>query len=186
MLEGKNKPGYRWACPRYGPTGADMGGIVWANWQRTAKGLLEPPFGLMYERTGAPFSLQNFNTASGAVLQEHLGMQETEMFSSLSLRRSMLTLAEMCKTHPDDADALGDWTASKDSKMRVRYADSRDERAVLIKTAHVGRSSHDANPGSARRSTGEPAGTCWPRLTTQMSPPRQTKCWLLTVLLGRR
>ena len=46
--EGKNKPGYRWACPRYGPTGADIGGIVWANWQRTAKGLLELPFGLIY------------------------------------------------------------------------------------------------------------------------------------------
>ena len=38
--KGKNKPGYRWACPRYGPIGADIGGIVWANWQRIPKGLL--------------------------------------------------------------------------------------------------------------------------------------------------
>ena len=135
--KGKKKPGYRWACPRYGPTGADIGGIVWASWQRNAKGLLEPPFGLMYEKTGAPFSLQNFNTASRAVLQEHLGMQQTEMCSSHSLRRSMPTIAGLRKTHPDDADALGDWTASKDPKMRVRCADSRDERAVLVKTEHM-------------------------------------------------
>ena len=46
--KGKNKPGYRWACPRYGPTGTDIGGIVWNNWQRTAKGFQQPPFGLMY------------------------------------------------------------------------------------------------------------------------------------------
>ena len=135
--KGKNKPGYRWACPRHGPTGADVGGVVWGNWQRTAKGLQEPPFGLMYEKTGAAFTLQNFNTASRAVLQEHLGMQETEMFSSRSLRRSMPTLAEMRNTHPDDADALGDWTASKDPKMRIRYADSRDERAALVKAEHM-------------------------------------------------
>ena len=59
------------------------------------------------------------------------------MFSSRSLRRSMPTLAEMRNTHPDDADALGDWTASKDSKMRIRYADSRDERAALVKASHL-------------------------------------------------
>ena len=135
--KGKNKPGYRWACPRYGPTGTDIGGIVWHNWQRTAKGQQQPPFGLMYETTGVPFSLHNFNAASRAVLQEHLGMQETDLFSSRCLRRSMPTLAEMRETHPDDADALGDWTASKDSKMRVRYADSREERAVLVKTEHM-------------------------------------------------
>ena len=135
--KGKNKPGYRWACPRYGPTGTDIGGVVWRNWQQTAKGLQEPPFGLMYEKTGAAFTLQNFNVASRAVLQEHLGMQETDMFSSRSLRRSMPTLAEMRNTHPDDADALGDWTASKDSKMRIRYADSRDERAALVKAEHM-------------------------------------------------
>ena len=64
-------------------------------------------------------------------------MQETELFSSRCLRRSMPTLAEMRETHPDDADALGDWTASKDSKMRVRYADSSEERAVLVKTEHM-------------------------------------------------
>ena len=80
-------------------------------------------------------------------------MQETEMFSSRSLRRSTPTLAEMRTTHPEDADALGDWTASKDSKMRVRYADSRDERAVLVTTEHmlvVRRAPHDAVPGSPR------------------------------------
>ena len=135
----KNKPGYRWACPRYGPTGTDIGGIVWANWQRTAKGLQQPPFGLMYEKSRVPFSLQNFNAASRADLQKHLGMQETELFSSRSLRRSMPTVAETRETHPDDADALGDWTASKDSKMRmrIRYADSREERAVSVKTEHM-------------------------------------------------
>ena len=29
--KGKSIPGYRWACPRYGPTGADVGSCVWEN-----------------------------------------------------------------------------------------------------------------------------------------------------------
>ena len=99
----------------------------------------------MYEKTGVPFSLQNFNAASRDVLQEHLGMQETELFSSRCLRRSMPTLAEMRETHPDDADALGDWTASKDSKVRVRQVCrfSRGESRLGKDRAHVGRAPHD-------------------------------------------
>ena len=41
-------------------------------------------------------------------------MHDIDMFTSYSLRRSMPTLAEMSGTHPDDADALGDWTATRD------------------------------------------------------------------------
>ena len=64
-------------------------------------------------------------------------MHDTDMFTSYSLRRSMPTLAEMSGTHPDDADALGDWTAARDSKMRIRYADSREERSAAVKLTHV-------------------------------------------------
>jgi hypothetical protein len=49
----------------------------------------------------------------------------------------MPTLAEMNGTHPDDADALGDWTSTKSCKMRIRYADSREERSAVIKLTHV-------------------------------------------------
>ena len=46
-------------------------------------------------------------------------------------------MAEMSRVHPDDADALGDWTSSKDSKMRIRYADSREERSAVVKLTHM-------------------------------------------------
>ena len=50
----------------------------------------------------------------------------------------MPTLAEINGTHPDDADALGDWTSAKDTiKMRIRYADSREERSAVVKLTHV-------------------------------------------------
>jgi hypothetical protein len=49
----------------------------------------------------------------------------------------MPTLALLRGTPPDDVDALGDWTASKHSKMRVRYADSREEKAAAVKLEHV-------------------------------------------------
>ena len=65
--KGKGKPGYRWACPRYGPTGADVGSCVWESWQKLAKIAPHPPFGLLYE-SAAPFSLADFHTASRAVL----------------------------------------------------------------------------------------------------------------------
>ena len=43
----------------------------------------------------------------------------------------------MSGTHPDDADVLGDWTSSKNTKMRIRYADSREERSAVVKLAHM-------------------------------------------------
>ena len=48
--KGKGKPGYRWACPRHGPTGADVGGCIWENWGKLAKQTPTPPFGLLYVR----------------------------------------------------------------------------------------------------------------------------------------
>ena len=134
--KGKGKPAYRWACPRYGPTGEDVCGCVWDAWQQLSKGRTVAPFGLLYEN-GVPFSLANFHTASRSVLREHFGMRDADTFTSYSLRRSMPTLAEMSGTHPDDADASDDWTATKDSKMRIRYADSREERSAAVKLTHV-------------------------------------------------
>ena len=134
--KGKGKPGYRWACPRYGPTGADICGFLWDAWQRVAASSPETPFGLLRD-SGKLFSLSDFHVASRSILREHLGMTDTDIFSSYSLRRSMPTLAEMGGIHPDDADALGDWTSAKDSKMRIRYADSREERSATVKLTHV-------------------------------------------------
>ena len=134
--KGKGTPAYRWACPRYGPTGEDICGCVRDAWQQLSKGSAVAPFGMLYEN-GVPFSLANFNTASRSVLKEHLGVHDADMFASYSLRRSMPTLAEMSSTHPDDAAALGDWTAARDSKMRIRYADSREERSAAVKLTHV-------------------------------------------------
>ena len=134
--KGKGKPGYRWACPRHGPTGADVGRVIWDNWVSLPKGANEPPFGLMYDN-GVPLSLAQFHTASRAVLANGLGMKDADIFSSYSLRRSMPTLAEMNGTHPDDADALGDWTSARSCKMRIRYADNREERAAVAKLTHV-------------------------------------------------
>jgi hypothetical protein len=68
MLEGEEQARIQMGMPKIGPLGTDIGGLVWRNWQQTAKGLQEPPFGLMYEKTGAAFTLQNFNVASRAVL----------------------------------------------------------------------------------------------------------------------
>ena len=86
---------------------------------------------------GCPLSLAQFHTASRSVLANGLGMKDADIFSSYSLRRSMPTLAEMNETHPDDADALGDWTSSRSCKMRIRYADNREERAAVVKLTHV-------------------------------------------------
>ena len=134
--KGKGKPGYRWACPRHGPAGADVGGCVWDAWASLPKGAGGPPFGLLYNN-GSPLSLAQFHTASRSVLANGLGMKDADIFSSYSLRRSMPTLAEMNETHPDDADALGDWTAARSCKMRIRYADNREERAAVVKLTHV-------------------------------------------------
>ena len=134
--KGKGKPGYRWACPRYGPTGADVGGCIWDSWAKLTKGADAPPFGLLYNN-GIPLSLAQFHTASRAVLGNSIGTIDADIFSSYSLRRSMPTLAGMTGTHPDDADALGDWTSAGSCKMRIRYADKREERAAVAKLTHV-------------------------------------------------
>ena len=86
--------------------------------------------------TGFP-SRTYFHAASRSILKNHFGMQDTDIFTSYSLRRSMPTLADMSGTHPDDADALGDWTSAKDNKMRIRYADPREERSAVVKLTHV-------------------------------------------------
>ena len=134
--KGKGKPAYRWACPGYGLTGEDICGCVWNAWQQLSKGRAVAQFGLLYEN-GVPFWLANFHAASRSVLREHLGMRDTDIFTSYSLRRSMPTLAEVSGTHPDDADALGDWTSAKHNKMRIRYADSREGRSAAVKLTHV-------------------------------------------------
>ena len=134
--KGKGKPAYRWACPRYGPTGADVGGCIWDHRQELARSRAVAPFGFLYEK-GVPFSLADLHSASRSILKKHLGMQDTDIFTFYSLRRSMPTLAEMNGTHPDDADAWGDWTSAKDNKMRIRYADSREERSAVVKLTHV-------------------------------------------------
>ena len=130
--KGKGKPGYRWACPRYGPTGADVGKCVWDSWAQLAKGAGAPPFGLLFDN-GVPLSLSQFHAASRSVLANTVQMRDASAFSSYSLRRSMPTLAEMSGAHPDDADALGDWTSSRSCRMRTRYADSREDRAAIAK-----------------------------------------------------
>ena len=134
--KGKGKPGYRWACPRYGPTGADIGKYLWDKWSELSGGADATPFGLLYSNK-IPLSLSQFHTATRAILSTSIGMQDVSDFSSYSLRRSMPTLAEMSGSHPDDADALGDWTSAKSSKMRVRYADSREDRAAVTKLVHM-------------------------------------------------
>ena len=134
--KGKGKPGYRWACPQYGPTGTDVGGCIWDSWAELANNAHAPPFGLLYNN-GIPLSLAHFHAASRAVLSNSIGMKDAGIFSSYSLRRSMPTLAEMSGTHPDDADALGDWTSARSCKMRIRYADSREERAAVVKLTHI-------------------------------------------------
>ena len=134
--KGTGKPAYRWACPRYGPTGEDVCGCIWSSWQQLAKGRAVAPFGFLCEN-GVPFSLADFHSASRSVLREHLGTRDTDIFTSYPLRRSMPTLAEMNGTHPDDADALGDWTSAKDNKMRIRCADSREECSAAVKLTHV-------------------------------------------------
>ena len=96
--KGKGKPGYRWACPRHGPTGADVGRCIWDSWASLPNGANAPPFGLMYDN-GVPLSLARFHTASRAVLANSIGMKDASIFSSYSLCRSMPTLAEMNGTH---------------------------------------------------------------------------------------
>ena len=136
--KGKGKPGYRCACPRYGPANADVGGCVWEKLQSVAKGSPQPPLGLLYGN-GAAFSLANIHTASRAVLEKHFGMHDTDIFSSNSLQRSMPTLADMSGTHPGDEDAVGDcdWMLAKDTKMHVRYADPHEERSAVVKLTHM-------------------------------------------------
>ena len=41
--KGKGKPGYRWACPRFGPSGADVGMFIWQRWQDLARRSAEAP-----------------------------------------------------------------------------------------------------------------------------------------------
>ena len=131
--KGKGEPSYRCACPRHGPTGADVGGCVWDNWAELAKSAPTPPFGLLYDN-GVPLSLAHFHAASRAVRSNSICMKDADIFP---LRRSMPTLAEMNGTHPDDADALGDWTSARFCKMRIRYADSREERSAVAKLTHM-------------------------------------------------
>eukprot|EP00972_Heterocapsa_arctica_P092715 13673391-Heterocapsa_arctica.AAC.1 len=49
----------------------------------------------------------------------------------------MPTLADVRRAHPDDANALGDWTSTKHSQMRLRYADSTEDSAAVAKLTHV-------------------------------------------------
>ena len=94
------------------------------------------------------FFLANFHIAGRAVFQERLGMQETDMFSSYSLRRSMPTLAEMRKVHPDDADALGDWTSTKDTDASQVCGLSGREGCLSQDRAYARGAPHGRDAGS--------------------------------------
>ena len=117
-----------------------MGEAVLQNWQQIAKGRQQAPFGYMYEANRVLFLLAKSNYANRAVLQEHLEAQGTETFSSYSLRRSLPTLAEMRRVHPDDAEVLGNWTA-QGTEIRIRKVRGRlrGESSCRQARAYVGR-----------------------------------------------
>jgi hypothetical protein len=110
---------------------------VWTAWNKVASRAAETPFGLLHEATDVAYNLADFTKASRAVLTQILHMGDAELFTSYSLRRSMPTLAEIRKAHPDDADALGDWTASSTSRMRTRYADAKEDSAAIVKLVQL-------------------------------------------------
>eukprot|EP00972_Heterocapsa_arctica_P021376 3147258-Heterocapsa_arctica.AAC.1 len=64
-------------------------------------------------------------------------MTDAELLTSYLLRRSMPTLAEIRNAHPDDADALGDWTGSSTSRIKTRYADSKEDSAAIVKLVQL-------------------------------------------------
>ncbi len=134
--KGKRKPGFRWAAPRFGPAGADVGKLLWDRYTAVAGAQGQVPYGVVRDSSGSILQLADFHDACRTLLAQRLGMEDSELFTSYSLRRSLPTLAEIRRVHPDDANALGDWSDRK-SNMRVRYADGKEDSAATVKLTAV-------------------------------------------------
>ena len=134
---GKRKPGFRWACPRFAPGGGDVGGALWKSWHAQVKSSGGLVYGTVLDHQGAVLGLGDFHRASRAFLAALVGTRDVDLFSSYSLRRSLPSVAEVRGATSDEADALGDWEASKEKVMRIRYADCKEDSAAVAKLLQV-------------------------------------------------
>ena len=135
---GKAKPGFRWAMPRFGPLGSDIGGRLWEAWKEAShKGVRR--YLIFDERTKAPLSLGEFHKAVRSSLQKHAMIPNAGMYTSYSSRRCMPTIALMREASENEASALGEWQDKKDSKMPIRYAEvlERQASAAIAKLMQV-------------------------------------------------
>ena len=82
--------GFRWACPRFGPGGFDVGLAIWNKWTSAS---LSQGQALQYvvldNQSDSALSLAHFHQAARAFLFEFMGLQDSSLFTSYSLRRSM-------------------------------------------------------------------------------------------------
>ena len=131
----KRHIGFKWACPRFGPDGFDVGKAIWDIWLRRSTKVNTAVQFLLGEGTAdsGAYQLHHFTKAMRDVLGNILQIENAEVFTSYSLRRSMPTLANLRQAPEEEADALGDWLGTKNSRMRTRYSDERERTALMAK-----------------------------------------------------
>jgi hypothetical protein len=130
-LRGKNKPGYKWAAPRFFH-GRDVGQILWRDWISRSLGEGGPRPYLAVDSSGHALTTAQITRGVRGILEEK-GVA-AEVFSSRSLRRMGPTIGPLVRMQEDEVDALGDWESKKNSVMRVRYADNKEHTARVAKT----------------------------------------------------
>ena len=130
---GKRSPGYRWAIPRYGPSGADVGGQLFARWHELSHARGKPLPSLAFDLcTGAPLTHNDMRSAIPAVFTA-AGAGAAELATTYSLRRGAATLCSVRGASELSEAANGFWLSKRHVDMPARYHGRRVHKALEVK-----------------------------------------------------
>ena len=130
---GKRSPGYRWAIPRRGPTGEDVGGRVFQRWLQLSEARGGPLPSLAFDlASGAPLTHNDMRSALPATFGA-AGAQAPELVTTYSLRRGAATLCSIRGASELSEAANGFWLAKRSADMPARYHGRRVQKALEVK-----------------------------------------------------
>ena len=134
-LKGKGQPGYMWYCPRYSPTGFDVGLAIWS-WYHDSSAVSRQY--LFVHVNGGAWALAEHIQAIRHVLLRWIGVpvEAVALFSSYSLRRVAPTAAGIMQFDRLEALAVGNWRGAA-GDMPSRYFGNKSALAKQVKMTIV-------------------------------------------------
>ena len=134
-LRGKKRGGWEWRCPRYSPSGVDMGGILWRAYQghMERRELPRALVGAFVHPDGdVPVEYDDVLNGCRTFLDQAFGAEVARQWTTYSARRAIPTVMDLLEFSDQKKSAAGHWPDAR-SNMPVRYSGARVATATVAR-----------------------------------------------------